>query len=76
MTYRGRIKDGSIVLDEPLALPDGTEVEIAPVVAESAAASAGPTWAEVLKDVIGKAEGLPPDLAENHDHYIHGVPKR
>ncbi len=22
----------------------------------------------------GKAEGLPSDLAENHDHYIHGAP--
>jgi len=24
----------------------------------------------------GKATGLPPDLAENHDHYLHGLPKR
>ena len=21
------------------------------------------------------AQGLPPDLAMNHDHYVHGVPK-
>ena len=26
--------------------------------------------------VAGTAAGLPPDLAENHDHYLYGVPKR
>lgn len=25
---------------------------------------------------FGTAEGLPDDMAENHDHYIHGTPKR
>jgi hypothetical protein len=24
----------------------------------------------------GKAKGLPSDLAANHDHYLHGLPKR
>jgi hypothetical protein len=23
----------------------------------------------------GRGKGLPPDLAENHDHYLHGRPK-
>ena len=32
-------------------------------------------WA-VLERWSGKAEGLPPDMAENHDHYIHGARKR
>ena len=44
-----------------------------PAVAERASA---PTWAEVFKDVIGKAKGLPADSADNHDHYLYGVPKR
>jgi hypothetical protein len=26
--------------------------------------------------VAGTAEGLPSDLAENHDHYLYGTPKR
>jgi hypothetical protein len=26
--------------------------------------------------VAGTAEGLPPDLAENHDHYLYGTPRR
>lgn len=30
----------------------------------------------VLERWSGIAEGLPPDMAENHDHYIHGARKR
>jgi len=30
-----------------------------------------PVWA-LLGKWAGKADGLPPDLAENHDHYLHG----
>ena len=26
--------------------------------------------------VAGTAAGLPPDLAENHDHHLYGTPKR
>jgi hypothetical protein len=29
-----------------------------------------------LRSIAGKAKGLPADLAEQHDHYIHGTPKR
>lgn len=36
----------------------------------------GPNWAEALKDFIGAAEGLPPDMARNHGHYIHKAPKK
>lgn len=31
---------------------------------------------DVLLEFAGTAEGLPPDLAENHDHYLYGTPKR
>ena len=31
---------------------------------------------DALLEFAGTAEGLPPDLAENHDHYLHGAPKR
>jgi hypothetical protein len=72
MTYRGRVKNGVIVLDPPATLPDGAEVEVSPTSSESL----GPTWSEVFKDIVGKAEGLPTDMARNHDHYLHGAPKR
>ncbi len=32
-------------------------------------------WSALLK-LAGKAEGLPADLSEQHDHYLHGTAKR
>ena len=60
-----------IVLDDPKALPEGTEVEVAPIAAAQPA-----SWAEVLQDVIGTAKGLPSDSARNHDHYLYGSEKK
>ena len=43
----------------------------------AAAASEAPVrWGEALLEIAGTAEGLPPDFAENHDHYLHGAPKQ
>lgn len=69
MTLLGHIRNGVIVLDEQVALPDGMKVRI-----EFLDESSLPTIAERLKNVIGQGKGLPADLAENHDHYIHGAP--
>lgn len=33
------------------------------------------SWREELKPLIGKAVDLPEDMAEHHDHYLHGLPK-
>ena len=30
----------------------------------------------ILLEFAGKAQGLPSDMAEQHDHYLHGTPKR
>ena len=35
----------------------------------------GGIWSKLL-ELAGTAKGLPPDMAEQHDHYIHGTPKR
>lgn len=35
-----------------------------------------PPFAERFAKYIGDLDGLPEDLAENHDHYLYGVPKR
>ena len=40
-----------------------------------APASAKP-WGEALLELAGCATGLPRDLAQNHDHYLHGAPRR
>ncbi|MEI7940256.1 MAG: hypothetical protein WCK27_26530 [Verrucomicrobiota bacterium] len=34
------------------------------------------SWGEALLEVAGTAEGLPADFAHNHDHYLHGAPRR
>ncbi len=71
MTYQGTVKNGVVVFDGEPPLPDGARVSVEP-------ADMAPkrTLAERLKPVIGIAKGLPPDLAENHDHYLHGRPKQ
>ena len=34
------------------------------------------TLSEALLEFAGVAQALPADMAENHDHYLHGVPPR
>ena len=34
-----------------------------------------PVW-QKLRALAGTAKGLPEDFAANHDHYLHGLPKR
>ena len=76
MTLRGKIKDGAVVLDEPAGLPDGTPVEVRTVEPTTTDVQAPPTLYDRYKSFIGVAEGLPADFAAEHDHYIHGTPKR
>jgi hypothetical protein len=71
MTYHGHIENGAVVVEGALDLPDGTEVRIEPV-----NASSGTTLGQRLMKYAGTAKGLPSDLARNHDHYLHGMPKK
>ena len=72
MTYRGTVKDGVVVLPPEAGLPDGTTVEVQPVSPDGS----GPDPLDELLHVAGRIEGLPRDLAAQHDHYLHGTPKR
>ena len=40
------------------------------------AAPAGRHWGEALAGLAGTVKDLPADYALNHDHYLHGAPKR
>ena len=78
MTYKAHIKNGAVVLDEPVELPEGATVTVT-VYSEPEAAEEEeniPTLYDRYKSFIGKAKGLPSDLAENHDYYLHGLPKK
>ena len=70
MSYRGRVQNGVIVLEGPERLPEGTQVRVEPV------EDAPKTLAERFGPFIGCLDDLPADLAEQHDHYIHGTPKK
>jgi hypothetical protein len=77
MTYGGRVKNGVIVLDPPVALPEGCQVEVLTVLDESGSvAPATPTLAERYAAIIGIVQDLPADLSEQHDHSIDGAPRR
>ncbi len=78
MVYRGHVENGVIRLEESLTLREGAEVEVRFL---SGTASRGdeeniPSLCERLKELLGKAEGLPPDASVNLDHYLYGLPKR
>lgn len=72
MNLEGTVTNGVVVLDPGAKLPDGTRVEL--VIKEQPTAEC--TLGQRLLKLSGIAEGLPTDLAEQHDHYIHGIPKR
>lgn len=75
MVYKGHVKDGAIVLDDPAPFPDGATVMVQ-LAADIGNEDEGLSFTEPYADLIGKAEGLPEDASENHDHYLYGVPKR
>jgi len=71
MSYKGTVKNGVVVLPPEAKLPDGVEVEIIPVTKSEA-----DDFTEMLVSVARNVRGLPRDLAEQHDHYLYGTPKR
>ncbi len=71
MTFRGRVQSGVVVFDGPQTPPEGAIVEVA-VLANGEKES----LRDVLLEFAGTIEGLPSDMAAQHDHYIHGRPKR
>ena len=77
MIYNGHIKKGVVIFDDPVALPEGSKVQVEPVSIEqqeSTTDNGGETLGQKLLKHAGKAVGLPCDLAENHDHYLYGTP--
>lgn len=75
---------GRLELDEPVDLPEGMAFSVEPLepvdlgtlFPHHKEGDEIPTLYERYKDFIGILDGLPSDLAHNHDHYIHGTPKK
>jgi hypothetical protein len=83
MTVRGKVKKGKVLLDDPKALPEGTEVEVRPVrkPRKPAKPAKAPkkkprSLAERLAPFIGTVKDLPRDMSVNLDHYLYGHPKK
>ena len=74
MVYHGHVHNGVVVVDSSVVLPEGIEVTVEIVAVEPAASTAAPaaTLYDQLAPLVGAAKGLPPDLARNHDFYLHG----
>ena len=89
MTYRGHVEGGMIVLEGKKRPPAGAAVKVVLIAASTHRKSAasptrkvsGPAGkasnlSAVLLRHAGKGRKLPRDLARNHDHYLHGTPKK
>jgi hypothetical protein len=70
--------EGTIVVDGDAKLPEGARVEInvkGPAEPLQTETQFKPALLSLLK-LAGIAKDLPEDFAAQHDHYIHGTPKR
>jgi len=87
MSFEGTFIDGRVVPDSPSGIPEGARVrfEVVPAPAtktEPVVHRLRPDGKpltplnQFLLSISGTVPDLPPDMARNHDHYIHGTPKR
>jgi hypothetical protein len=72
--FAGTVQNGVIVLDNTHSLPEGTKVKI--LVDTGVEPCDKTTLRERLLRLSGTVDDLPPDMARNHDHYIHGARKK
>ena len=71
MSFRGHVRNGVVVFDEGVVLPEGAVVRVEPIEAAEPL-----SLFERFGDVVGQAEGLPPDAAVNVDHYLYALPPK
>jgi len=76
MTYRGTVKNGVVVLEPGVTLPEGTAVNVEPERVSVPEPAVVRPEDDPLFDMSKYAvdTGIP-DLAVNLDHYLYGHPK-
>lgn len=80
MTISGKVKNGAIVPDGPVELPEGAAVTIQ-FMGETSKNER--RWRDFdleafgrgMRELAGSCDSLPADMALNHDHYLYGAPK-
>ena len=68
-----------VVLEPGADLRDGTDVRVEPVPETEAAAEDSQGVCELREGLLrfsGIVKGGPSDFARNHDHYLHGTPRK
>ena len=72
MKYNGTVKGGVVVIEGGATLREGAHVRV-----EILETSTTPsTLGQRLRRFSGAAKQLPNDMAAQHDHYLHGRPKK
>jgi hypothetical protein len=73
MSYTGTVEAGVVKLPPQAALPNGAKVRVELIESPAAERRA---LVEELRAIAAAMPELPADWAAQHDHYIHGTPKR
>jgi hypothetical protein len=73
MVFHGRVKDGTVVLDPGVELPEGAAVLVELELTGGPEAREGDDPLSRMADLAVET-GIP-DLATNVDHYLYGHPK-
>jgi predicted DNA-binding antitoxin AbrB/MazE fold protein len=68
-------EDGVFKPKEPVNLQEKTEVEVL-IPTPAPADDDDPTGWKAAEELIGFIKDAPPDMAENHDHYLYDRPRR
>jgi len=76
LKYTGTVVDGVVVFENGHVPPNGTAVEIVPLEAETTKGETPDKPFSFLLKYAGIITDMPEDFAAQHDHYIHGTPKR
>ena len=79
MVVVGKVSKGTVILPPGADLPEGSSVEVRPLPADEHSAGLAGAVADLTDELVrlsAKTQGMPPDLAQQHDHYLHGQPKR
>jgi uncharacterized protein (DUF1499 family) len=72
MSCTGTIEGGVVKLPPETGWADGTKVRVEPIESKEDRRS----LVEKLRAIAQSMPEMPADWAEQHDHYIHGTPKR
>ena len=71
VSYKGKVRDGVVVLPPEAQLAEGAEVEVTPL---ETRADDPPFLQALLK--LAKPRDWPADFAVNHAHYTKGHPQK